>query len=426
MQQTTNGSVASHSIDSTIDDTAKTNDIVAVCNNFVANYFPSAPLPYYEKLKDGHRLCFLDVSITTPEPFRTSEQAKQWLYTRAQRMLAQMHRRALQRFEDERQRKLAEFKKAQDTCMAKKTRQDNANGAFSALYCSFKEVTPPLKSAAFQYSTNNPAMAVAPSLRADSYLDSAALLADALPESESNPPANESCCQDRNENMPSFAGLSSSATILIEKTNKINGTNTSMCLEETQQDRNQIIENSLERILQTCKAFSLESTHASTSESSFDQSAITDKDIRRSETCSGLVADTSKETTGQVKLQPHTHSQAALQQCQYSSETPHAPDFCILNNRYKNDQYPYVCLVKDICIYYRLGHPEYEIVRENDVYCCTAVFNAINFVSPYCYDKISAKNLAAEMVSKYIRESWSEIFANYNSVREVLINTFAK
>lgn len=81
------------------------------------------------------------------------------------------------------------------------------------------------------------------------------------------------------------------------------------------------------------------------------------------------------------------------------------------NNTIKNGNC-YSNLIKYFCSYYKVTGPEYEIVRENDVFRCTALFSDIKFVSSYEYDKIVAKENACQKIVNFIMASWDKIFEN--------------
>lgn len=76
----------------------------------------------------------------------------------------------------------------------------------------------------------------------------------------------------------------------------------------------------------------------------------------------------------------------------------------------KDVQYKSIEIIRRFCLHYNLYFPEFEIVRENDVFRCTATFLDINFVSSYEYDKMDAKNGACKKVLEYISRNWEKIF----------------
>ncbi|KAI5168450.1 hypothetical protein PAEPH01_0142 [Pancytospora epiphaga] len=90
--------------------------------------------------------------------------------------------------------------------------------------------------------------------------------------------------------------------------------------------------------------------------------------------------------------------------------TTSLPDFEIIKKKYASGNAQSIDIVRELCFEYDLFHPEYELVRENDVYCCTATFCGMNFVSPYSYDKYEAKNGACDKVYEYIVNGWSKVY----------------
>lgn len=73
-------------------------------------------------------------------------------------------------------------------------------------------------------------------------------------------------------------------------------------------------------------------------------------------------------------------------------------------------KYENIATIRSFCSFYKVEMPEFEIVRENDVFRCTATFMEINFVSNYKYDKQDAKDDACSKLKQYITERWVEIF----------------
>lgn len=72
--------------------------------------------------------------------------------------------------------------------------------------------------------------------------------------------------------------------------------------------------------------------------------------------------------------------------------------------------YGYTEIIRRFCIAYGILFPEFEIVRENDVFRCTATFLEINFVSAYEYDKRDAKDGACKKILQYISRNWRSLF----------------
>lgn len=72
--------------------------------------------------------------------------------------------------------------------------------------------------------------------------------------------------------------------------------------------------------------------------------------------------------------------------------------------------YGFIATVRGFCIHYKVASPEFEIIRENDVFRCTAIFLEINFVSSYEYDKLDAKNNSCKKIVEYIVQNWESIF----------------
>jgi len=66
--------------------------------------------------------------------------------------------------------------------------------------------------------------------------------------------------------------------------------------------------------------------------------------------------------------------------------------------------------IRRFCRAYGVEYPEYETVRENDVFRCTATFLDINFVSGYEYDKRDAKDGACKKVIEYVSRNWRSLF----------------
>lgn len=69
-------------------------------------------------------------------------------------------------------------------------------------------------------------------------------------------------------------------------------------------------------------------------------------------------------------------------------------------------------VVRRFCAYYKIFPPEFEIVRENDVFRCTATFLNINFVSSYEYEKLDSKNSSCKKIVEYISRNWVEVFVH--------------
>jgi len=78
---------------------------------------------------------------------------------------------------------------------------------------------------------------------------------------------------------------------------------------------------------------------------------------------------------------------------------------------YKDAERGGIQIVRSFCSAYRIAPPEFEIVRENDVYRCTAMFLDINFVSSYEYDKLDAKDEACKKILDYIIRNWEDVFS---------------
>lgn len=69
-----------------------------------------------------------------------------------------------------------------------------------------------------------------------------------------------------------------------------------------------------------------------------------------------------------------------------------------------------ISTVRNFCTHYKILPPEFETVRENDVFRCTAIFVGINFVSSYEYDKLDAKNDSCKKIVEYVVRNWEKIF----------------
>lgn len=69
-------------------------------------------------------------------------------------------------------------------------------------------------------------------------------------------------------------------------------------------------------------------------------------------------------------------------------------------------QIGYVDALRRVCRYYRFEFPEFELLRENCVFVCTAIFMQATFTSPYVFEKETAKEGAARSVLEYIHEKW--------------------
>lgn len=82
---------------------------------------------------------------------------------------------------------------------------------------------------------------------------------------------------------------------------------------------------------------------------------------------------------------------------------------CLLKDA-GDEKHRYTAIVRKLCVFYRLLFPEYEIVRENDVYRCTATFCNMNFVSSYEYDRADAKDGACRKIHGYVGENWEMVF----------------
>ncbi|ELA41892.1 uncharacterized protein VICG_01076 [Vittaforma corneae ATCC 50505] len=76
----------------------------------------------------------------------------------------------------------------------------------------------------------------------------------------------------------------------------------------------------------------------------------------------------------------------------------------------KDTRYSYTETVRKFCMHYQICFPEFETVRENDVFICTATFLDISFVSGYEYDKQDAKNGACRKILEYISRNWEIVF----------------
>lgn len=95
-------------------------------------------------------------------------------------------------------------------------------------------------------------------------------------------------------------------------------------------------------------------------------------------------------------------------------ETNLIPDTDLLKKlmiEYKDTERGGIQIVRSFCSAYRMAPPEFEIVRENDVYRCTAMFLDINFVSSYEYDKLDAKDEACKKILDYIIRNWEDVFS---------------
>ncbi|KAM0680535.1 hypothetical protein GINT2_001223 [Glugoides intestinalis] len=76
----------------------------------------------------------------------------------------------------------------------------------------------------------------------------------------------------------------------------------------------------------------------------------------------------------------------------------------------KDEYHSYTKAVRMFCLQYGVCFPEFEIVRENDVFRCTATFLRLNFVSSYEYDKYDSKNSACKKILDYVSRNWEKIF----------------
>lgn len=91
-----------------------------------------------------------------------------------------------------------------------------------------------------------------------------------------------------------------------------------------------------------------------------------------------------------------------------------------LNEIYKqcsSQKHKYVEALRVLCHKHGVIPPEFEIVKENDVYRCTATFCGINFVSTYQYDKLNSKDCACEKVFEYIQKNIGAVFKYMNDAR---------
>lgn len=91
------------------------------------------------------------------------------------------------------------------------------------------------------------------------------------------------------------------------------------------------------------------------------------------------------------------------------------PEMAYFNETLRDaDRIGYVEVIRKVCKYYQVDYPEYEFIKENGVYICTAVFCGISFCSSYILEKEISKENAAQRVCEYMQNYWSVIFKNIN------------
>lgn len=84
--------------------------------------------------------------------------------------------------------------------------------------------------------------------------------------------------------------------------------------------------------------------------------------------------------------------------------------FLDLKDKFENVPNGYISIIQQFCVLYNFLIPEFELVRENNVFRCTALFCNMKFVSSYEYDKIVAKNSACKRIVAYINDYWKNVF----------------
>src|SRR5690606_1067357 len=71
----------------------------------------------------------------------------------------------------------------------------------------------------------------------------------------------------------------------------------------------------------------------------------------------------------------------------------------------------FIGVLRNICKFYLFDFPEFEIIRENNVFVCTTTFLGFTFTSPYLFDKAAAKEYAAQQACDYLKENWNSILS---------------
>lgn len=101
--------------------------------------------------------------------------------------------------------------------------------------------------------------------------------------------------------------------------------------------------------------------------------------------------------------------------CQFMERggTPCIPPkraFKNIMSKNEDGEHRFIEILRDFCFVYKICVPEFEIIRENDVYRCTGIFCNMNFVSSYQYDKADAKDTSCQKIVDYIDNNWNVIF----------------
>ncbi|KAI4292719.1 hypothetical protein PAPHI01_1993 [Pancytospora philotis] len=415
--------------------------------------FPCASAPVYANNGGQHSLQFLSVQLVVQRAFATEDEAKRWLYRHACIIASRMHAAATKQIGLDKSKRTNESSRVREVEAVKRIKCADAASAASAIAVENGSV----KNTSVQ--PNAPSRAQGSPSTADAYSalhaadppDSLAQLDIFSPADESLPArssqsggqARGASVARRNTSSPrklvvSVPSAKNTQSALV-KPRRGNESNTSHTGQITCSDRS-LLEGYDDFTQKPSQSDSLAGAIPGLSLSQFTLSSSFIEEDNGLQALSGPTffegaassmlhsIDTGNTSDYTVKAQYNeqfTATKSSQPICASASlpespklDVPKRPRLDAILEGYADGDCPAARAVKDICIFYRLCHPEYEIVRENDVYCCTATFCGLKFASAYNYNKTECRSHASLMVFEHLKEHWSDIFTADHAQRQ--------
>lgn len=401
-------------------------------------YFPNAAPPNYYTDGFEHCLSFMEYEITTTKTFRSQSYAENWLFTRATKMVEETYRVATAQLELEKERRMAEYKQVQERQDKNRSLSDSIRSKARSIELEYKQETRRRQGGGGGSAASE--IAQEPQRKDGLSEGGTGVRLGAL----SNAPNSLTTSR----NMGKMPGCTDGVYIGdLRPIDHPSRTNELYTIRSPPKTHKEAVDDmlrgnsSFHTDIFPLSESSVDEQDASTSgarpasgrkhrlyqEGADPDSVKKTKNINNAYSGGGLL-DASRGNGNTSPLGP-THQadcrgnirnalnkQNGISQGPAGSESdfvvPQKEYFDSLVKKFEDEKHAFIAVIRSFCSFHTLFPPEFETVRENDVYRCTATFCNMNFVSPYLYDKIDAKNGACKKIYHYISQNWNAVFAS--------------
>ncbi|KAL6120669.1 hypothetical protein NUSPORA_02563 [Nucleospora cyclopteri] len=140
------------------------------------------------------------------------------------------------------------------------------------------------------------------------------------------------------------------------------------------------------------------------------QEMISNKNKQNKNTAFSPQENTKNKCSNKVLLEKSKITPYKIESPPIDVDFPKDPTFLhSLLESYEKQKDKFSLAVSKTCLFYIFSPPEYEVVKQNDVFRCEASFYTLKFSSNYEYTKLDAKEGAAKLIAQHMINNWEKI-----------------